>query len=97
LELAASSHKENKVFNGFNSRRRKWQARIVPKSKPREELEALYGKVWDVRQLATEFVITAIIASEVVVRRKTDDVVGTLQYQNNFTLYYNFQPQPKEG
>lgn len=85
------------MFNRFNSRRRKRRPEITPEPpKTREQLEALHGKVWDVRQLAAEFVITAIIGNEVVVRCKADDVVGTLQYQSSPMLYYNFQPQPQQ-
>ena len=57
----------------------------------REALEAQYGKVWTVDELAKEFVITAIIPPSVVVRRRADNMVGSMQFQGE--LYFNFHPQ----
>ena len=57
----------------------------------RESLEAKYGKVWNADELAQEFVVTAIIAPKIVARRRSDDVVGTLQFIGQF--YFNWQPQ----
>jgi len=58
----------------------------------REALEAKFGKVWDTTQLGEEFVVTAFIAPLVVVRRKADDVVGSLEFQNSPRFYFNWQP-----
>jgi hypothetical protein len=62
--------------------------------KTRAELEALHGRVWTLQEVAREFVITSIIGTTVVVRRKTDSVVGLLEYQGD--LYFDFRPQPLE-
>jgi hypothetical protein len=59
----------------------------------RRALEAKFGKVWTAEELEQEFVVTAFIGSTVVVRRKADDVVGTLQFTNRPHLFFNFQPQ----
>lgn len=75
-------------------RRPKKQRRIVPPTKTRKELEEQHGQVWDVQALAHEFVITSIIGNTVVVRRKADDVVGTLQHQSNPPLYFGFVEAP---
>ncbi len=74
-------------------RRRKRRAKVEPESNSRQELQALHGQVWDTQQVAAEFVITAIIGNEVVVRRKSDNVVGKMRYQNEPRLYYGFEPQ----
>ncbi len=74
--------------------RRKKQPRIIPPSKTRAELEREHGRTWDVQELAHDFVITSIIGTTVVVRRKSDGVVGTLSYQSNPSLYFNFIPAP---
>jgi len=58
----------------------------------REALEAQYGQVWDTAQLGEEFVVTAFIAPLVVVRRKADDVVGSMEFQNEPRFYFNFVP-----
>ncbi len=57
----------------------------------RQCLEAKYGKVWNADELAQEFVVTAIIAPKIVARRRSDDVVGTLQFIDQF--YFNWKPQ----
>ena len=59
----------------------------------RKALEARHGKVWSAEELEQEFVVTAFIGPTVVVRRKADDVGGTLEFTNRPHLFYNFQPQ----
>ena len=59
----------------------------------RKALEARHGKVWSAEELEQEFIVTAFIGSTVVVRRKADDVVGSLEFTNRPHLFYNFQPQ----
>ena len=58
----------------------------------REALEAKYGQVWDTQQLAEEFVVTAFVAPLVVVRRKCDNAVGSLEFQHRPRFYFNWQP-----
>lgn len=57
----------------------------------RQCLEAKYGMVWSAAELDREFVVTAIIAPHVVVRRKADNAVGTLEFSGEF--YFNWHPQ----
>ena len=59
----------------------------------RKALEAKFGKVWSAEELEQEFVVTAFIGPTVVVRRKADDLVGTLEFTNRPHLFFNFQPQ----
>jgi hypothetical protein len=59
----------------------------------RKALEAKFGKVWSAEELEQEFIVTAFIGPQVVVRRKADDVVGSLESTNRPHLFYNFQPQ----
>jgi hypothetical protein len=61
-------------------------------TKTRQELEAQFGRVWDEKELSDEFVVTAWIGSTAVVRRKADNVVGTLDYQNEPRFYFNWRP-----
>jgi hypothetical protein len=64
-------------------------------ARSRDELEAQFGRTWTVQDVAKDFIITAIIDHTVVVRRKVDDVVGTLKYQEGPPcLYYSFTQQP---
>lgn len=70
----------------------------VPQPKSRAELEAQFGRTWDMAELARDFIITAIIAPHVVVCRKADDAVGTLKYQQGPPcLYFSFTQQPSDG
>ena len=71
--------------------RLKWQVRPRPRS--REELAAQHGDVFDTAELARSFVITAIIDDSIVVRRKCDNVVGTMRYQDQPRFYFGFIPQ----
>ena len=48
----------------------------------RAALEQQYGKVWDTQQLAGEFEVKAFLAPLVVVRRRADGVVGSLEFQH---------------
>ena len=50
-------------------RKRKKVVNVQP-AKNRKELEAMYGRVWSVQEVAREFVITSIIGHTVVVRAK---------------------------
>lgn len=63
----------------------------------RQALEAAYGKVWNEEELAEEFKVTAIIAPKVVVVRKVDGQVGSMEFQNQPRYYFNFQPDPGFG
>ena len=58
----------------------------------RKALEAKYGTVWTAEELEQEFAVTAFVGPHVVVRRKADDVVGTLEFTNRPHLFFNFQP-----
>jgi len=66
--------------------RREALAAINAEPRSREALEAQYGKVWDTQELTEEFLVTAFIAPLVVVRRKVDDVVGSLEFQHHSPL-----------
>ena len=62
-------------------------------SKSREVLEAQHGQIWDESEFDAEFVATAYISTTVVARRKADNQVGLLDYQNSPRFYFNWRPQ----
>ena len=64
----------------------------TPQPLTREELEARYGQVWGTRELAAQFVVTAIIGNQIIVRRKADNVVGRLTVQPQPRYYFDFKP-----
>jgi hypothetical protein len=61
----------------------------------RAALESQYGQVWDTTELARDFTVTGFMAPLVVVRRKSDAVVGSLEFQHQPRFYFNFQPHNK--
>jgi hypothetical protein len=71
--------------------RRQRLVEINTQPKDRAELEALYGRVWDTRELATEFVIIGFMAPFIAVQRKSDGVKGSLEFQHQPRFYFNFQ------
>jgi hypothetical protein len=83
---------------GRNHKRRKQQPVPADPPKSRAELEALYGEeVWSPDTFGGVFVVTAIIGSTLVVRRKSDNLVGTVEVQEGPPqFYYKFTPQPSD-
>ncbi len=72
--------------------RRERLAEINCEPGTKESLQAKYGKVWNTDELSEEFQVVGFMAPLVVVRRKSDGVKGSLEFQHNPRLYFNFQP-----
>lgn len=70
--------------------RRERLAEINTAPGSREALEALHGKVWDTQQLSQDFEVIGFLAPYVVVRRKSDGMKGSLEFQHNPRWYFNF-------
>ena len=73
--------------------RRQRVAEINAEPGSREALEAEYGKVWDTSELQDEFEALGFMAPLIVVRRRSDGVRGSLEFQHSPRLYFNFQPE----
>lgn len=58
----------------------------------REALEKKYGQVWDTLELGRDFDVKGFMAPIVVVKRKSDGVVGSLEFQHHPRFYYGFTP-----
>jgi hypothetical protein len=59
----------------------------------RKALEARYGQVWNTDELREDFEVVGFLAPVVVVRRKSDGVKGSLEFQHGPPrLYFNWQP-----
>jgi len=56
----------------------------------RQELEIVYGQVWDTQQLGNDFSVQGFMAPFVVVKRKSDNAVGSLMFQHMPRFYFNF-------
>jgi hypothetical protein len=73
--------------------RRQRLVEINAESGSREALEAQHGQVWDTRELGNDFSVLGFAAPFVIVRRKSDGVRGSLEFQHNPRFYFNFQPE----
>jgi hypothetical protein len=72
--------------------RRQQLAEINAQPGSREALEAEHGQVWDTRQLSQDFTVEGFLAPYVVVRRRSDGQRGSLMFQHDPRLYFNFEP-----
>jgi len=70
--------------------RRELVAEINSNPGSRESLEKEYGQVWDTNQLGQDFEVTGFMAPFVVVKRKSDCKVGSMEFQHSPRFYYNF-------
>lgn len=61
----------------------------------REELERIYGQVWDTKELQEEFVVHSFLAPFVHVTRKEDGVEGSLVFQHMPRYYFYFAADKK--
>ncbi len=57
----------------------------------RAALEQRHGQVWDPVALARDFVVLGYQAPIVVARRKSDGVLGSLEFQHHPRFYFNWQ------
>lgn len=71
--------------------RRVEQAVINANAGPREEMEAKYGQVWSTDELSEEFTVTGFAAPYVIVTRKSDNKVGSLQFAHSPRFYFNWK------
>jgi hypothetical protein len=59
----------------------------------RQRLEKEYGQVWNTQELSAEFEVIGFMAPYVVVKRKSDDKKGSLQFQHMPRFYFNFREE----
>ena len=72
--------------------RRERMAEINAEPGSREALEAQYGQVWSTDELRDVYDVIGFMAPLVVVRQKSDGRKGSLEFQHNPRLYFNFKP-----
>ncbi len=56
----------------------------------RARLEERYGRIWDTEELRTEFEVLGFMAPFVVVRRRSDNQKGSLEFQHHPRFYFSF-------
>ena len=71
--------------------RRQRVAEINAEPGSREALEAEHGKVWDTAQLQECFEPIGFLAPFIVVRRRSDGVRGSLEFQHSPRFYFNWK------
>ncbi len=57
----------------------------------RRLLEKQYGQVWDTDELRKDFEVLSFCAPWVVVKRRADGVVGSIEFQHSPRLYWGFR------
>jgi hypothetical protein len=67
------------------------QFHSVPRS--REELEHVYGQVWDEAELHTDFEVLGFAGDSVDVRRRSNGEEGCLGFQDEPRMYFSFIPK----
>ena len=60
------------------------------KDAERKRLGALHGQVWNTEELSREFEVIGFAAPFVVVRRKSDGMKGSLEFQHSPRFYFNW-------
>lgn len=75
--------------------RRQHLAEINANPGSREALEANHGQVYDTKELAEQFEVVGFQAPYVVVRRRSDGVLGSMAFQHQPRYYFGFQPDNK--
>lgn len=68
-------------------------AEAVGMENTRALMEAQHGQVWNSSELQRDFEVLSFCAPCVVVRRKSDQVRGTLYFSHSPRFYYNFQAE----
>ena len=72
--------------------RRELVAELNAEPKGRAELELKHGQVWDTDELQRDFEVKGFLAPLVIVRRRSDGVVGSLFFQHAPRFYFGFSP-----
>lgn len=75
------------------SLRRQRLAEINAEPGSREHLEQQHGQVWSTDQLREDFEVLGFMAPYVVVRRRSDGVKGSLEFQHDPRFFFNFEPK----
>jgi hypothetical protein len=70
--------------------RRQRVAELAAEADERFTLEARHGRVWNTDQLRQDFEVRGFSAPFVIVRRKSDNAIGSLEFQHSPRYYFNW-------
>lgn len=71
--------------------RRQRLIEINAESGDRVTLEARHGRVWNTQELGQDFGVIGFAAPFVVVRRRSDGLRGSLEFQHEPRFYFSFE------
>lgn len=60
----------------------------------RAEAEKRYGKVWNTEELKADFEVKGFAAPFIVVKRRSDGKMGSMEFQHSPRFYYSFVEDP---
>ena len=64
---------------------------LSAQSGDRRALEFRHGRVWDGAELGRDFEVMGFMAPYVVARRRTDQKLGSLEFQHHPRFYFNWR------
>ena len=72
--------------------RRELVRKLNAEPQGRAALELKHGQVWDTQELGRDYEVIGFLAPLVMVRRRSDAVLGTLFFQHEPRFYFGFSP-----
>jgi hypothetical protein len=73
--------------------RRVMQADLNAAAAERATLEAKHGQVWNTQELQEDFTVLGFMAPFVVIRRNSDGIKGSMQFQHSPRYYFGFKAE----
>ena len=73
--------------------RRELVRKLNAEPKGRAALELKHGQVWDTQELGRDYEVIGFLAPLVMVRRRSDGIVGSLMFQHEPRFYFGFSPE----
>ena len=67
------------------------EVQSLNKDSERERLEKKYKKVWNTEEMTNDFSVEGFMSPFVVVKRKSDNKKGVLEFQDNPRFYFLFE------
>lgn len=64
---------------------------MIASGQPAADLAAEQGQTWDTAALQREFEVTGFAAPYVVVRRRSDGAVGSLEFTHSPRVYFGWK------
>jgi len=90
MERIIMLNKEHSLLLDEGAVRMRWMASMNANPLERAGLEAIYGRVWDTRELSRDFVVHGFMAPLVIVTCKATNMQGSLLFQHHPRFYFDF-------